>query len=131
MDLIDRNLILVKRFGTAGKIKACNIHDLTRDLCIMEAEREKFLCPVRKPGIKTQCEINSQRRIAIHGSGFKGKPDLHRVLDAIKTYSRSHSLPCEKDVPVALPRMLQIPNMLIVPVMIAVENFLSLRIFCS
>ncbi|KAL8057183.1 hypothetical protein ABFX02_04G168100 [Erythranthe guttata] len=42
-DLVDRNLIAVGRLGWNGKIKTCNIHDLLRDLCLMAAQKERFL----------------------------------------------------------------------------------------
>ncbi|KAL0341860.1 UNVERIFIED_CONTAM: putative late blight resistance proteinR1A-10 [Sesamum calycinum] len=42
-DLIDRNLIIVDRLGSSGKIGLCKMHDLLRDLCLREAQRQKFL----------------------------------------------------------------------------------------
>ncbi|XP_022849926.1 putative late blight resistance protein homolog R1B-16 [Olea europaea var. sylvestris] len=42
LDLVDRNLILVSEWSSKGKIKTCMIHDLLRDLCVKEAQREKF-----------------------------------------------------------------------------------------
>ncbi|XP_022885293.1 putative late blight resistance protein homolog R1B-16 isoform X2 [Olea europaea var. sylvestris] len=42
LDLVDRNLILVREKSSLGKIKTCRIHDLLRDLCVREAQREKF-----------------------------------------------------------------------------------------
>ncbi|KAH6809882.1 hypothetical protein C2S51_027665 [Perilla frutescens var. frutescens] len=43
-DLIERNLIIVRKFGYDGKIKYCQImHDLLRDVCLREAEKEQFL----------------------------------------------------------------------------------------
>lgn len=41
MDLVDRNLILVR--WSYGRIKTCFIHDILRDLCLREADKEKFL----------------------------------------------------------------------------------------
>lgn len=47
-DLIERNLVMVKKRGLTGKVKTCNIHDLVRDLCKREAVSLKFLCiPMR------------------------------------------------------------------------------------
>ncbi|XP_073125222.1 putative late blight resistance protein homolog R1B-16 isoform X1 [Henckelia pumila] len=43
-DLIDRNMIQVHDYGSRNKIKTCTIHDLFRDLCLREAQKEKFLC---------------------------------------------------------------------------------------
>ena len=42
MDLIGRSLILVSRRRYDGGIKACGIHDLLRDFCIKQAEKEHF-----------------------------------------------------------------------------------------
>ncbi|KAI3464077.1 hypothetical protein Pfo_020740 [Paulownia fortunei] len=64
MDLVGRNLILVHRWGSNGKIKTCNIHDRLRDLCLSVAEREKFLCVMRVLDIP-RC-INQERRIVFH-----------------------------------------------------------------
>lgn len=41
-DLVERNLILVREKSSLGKIKTCRIHDLLRDLCVREAQRERF-----------------------------------------------------------------------------------------
>ncbi|KZV15987.1 hypothetical protein F511_14353 [Dorcoceras hygrometricum] len=43
-DLIDRNLIQVSDYGSRNNIKSCTIHDLLRELCLKEAQKEKFLC---------------------------------------------------------------------------------------
>ncbi|EYU21842.1 hypothetical protein MIMGU_mgv1a020462mg, partial [Erythranthe guttata] len=42
-DLCDRNLIRVHQRGSNGKIKFCTIHDMVREVCVREAEKEKFL----------------------------------------------------------------------------------------
>ncbi|XP_057810290.1 putative late blight resistance protein homolog R1B-16 [Salvia miltiorrhiza] len=41
-DLIGRNLVLIHELGSIGNIKKCKIHDLLRDLCLREAEKERF-----------------------------------------------------------------------------------------
>ncbi|KAL0319415.1 UNVERIFIED_CONTAM: putative late blight resistance proteinR1C-3 [Sesamum angustifolium] len=76
-DLIDRNLILVSRFGFSGRIRFFNIHDLLRDLCLKEAQKEKFLCchDIRKG-------INAQRCIVVHQNASKGKHDISQVLQS-------------------------------------------------
>ncbi|KAL2559510.1 putative disease resistance protein [Forsythia ovata] len=43
LELVDRNLILVREKSSIGKIKSCGIHDLLRDFCVREAQREKKL----------------------------------------------------------------------------------------
>ncbi|KAL2243761.1 UNVERIFIED_CONTAM: putative late blight resistance protein R1A-10 [Sesamum indicum] len=42
-DLIDRNLFFSLKFGLDGKLKECGIHDLLRDLCLREYEKEHFI----------------------------------------------------------------------------------------
>ncbi|KAL2515610.1 Disease resistance protein [Forsythia ovata] len=44
LDLVDRNHILACDHSSKGKIKTFRIHDVLRDLCVREAEREKFFC---------------------------------------------------------------------------------------
>ncbi|XP_020547935.1 putative late blight resistance protein homolog R1A-10 isoform X2 [Sesamum indicum] len=86
-DLIDRNLILVRGFGFNGRIRFCNIHDLLRDLCLKEAQKEKFLCyhDIRKG-------INAQRRIVVHQNASKNKHDISQVLQSA---ARARSLICD------------------------------------
>ncbi|KAL2515704.1 putative late blight resistance protein-like protein R1B-16 [Forsythia ovata] len=42
LDLIERNLVMISEKSSIGKIKACKIHDLLRDLLLSEAEKERF-----------------------------------------------------------------------------------------
>ncbi|KAL0318552.1 UNVERIFIED_CONTAM: ToMV susceptible protein tm-2 [Sesamum angustifolium] len=42
-DLVDRNMVLIRRRTSVGKIKSCGIHDLLRDLCLKEFDKEHFL----------------------------------------------------------------------------------------
>ncbi|KAK4437228.1 putative late blight resistance proteinR1A-4, partial [Sesamum alatum] len=46
-DLIDRNLVLVRKLDYKGNIETCEIHDLLRDLCLRESEKEQYFL-VRK-----------------------------------------------------------------------------------
>ncbi|XP_057780142.1 putative late blight resistance protein homolog R1A-10 [Salvia miltiorrhiza] len=41
-DLVDRNLVLVGRHRSNGKIRSCRLHDLIRDLCLKVSEKDKF-----------------------------------------------------------------------------------------
>ncbi|XP_057802574.1 putative late blight resistance protein homolog R1B-16 [Salvia miltiorrhiza] len=43
MDLIKRNLVLVKKRKSNGGIKSCGVHDLLRDLCLVRSLEENFL----------------------------------------------------------------------------------------
>ncbi|KAK4437304.1 Disease susceptibility protein LOV1 [Sesamum alatum] len=42
-DLADRNMILIHKWTRSGKMKACSVHDLLRDLCLKEFERENLV----------------------------------------------------------------------------------------
>ncbi|KAK4437273.1 putative late blight resistance proteinR1A-10 [Sesamum alatum] len=42
-DLVDRNLILIHQRTVCEKIKRCSIHDLSRDLCLREFDKEHFV----------------------------------------------------------------------------------------
>ncbi|KAJ9552088.1 hypothetical protein OSB04_016133 [Centaurea solstitialis] len=40
MDLIDRNLVTVAERTFSGKVKACKLHDLVRELCMQQAKKK-------------------------------------------------------------------------------------------
>ncbi|KAL0356217.1 UNVERIFIED_CONTAM: hypothetical protein Sradi_4068600 [Sesamum radiatum] len=42
-DLTDRNLILIRKWTRSGKIKACSVHDILRELCLREFNRENLI----------------------------------------------------------------------------------------
>ncbi|CAI9101981.1 OLC1v1000161C1 [Oldenlandia corymbosa var. corymbosa] len=46
MDLTGRSLVIVAKRGSNGKVKACRVHDLVHDLCLLKAEEERFLLPI-------------------------------------------------------------------------------------
>ncbi|KAG8373692.1 hypothetical protein BUALT_Bualt11G0051000 [Buddleja alternifolia] len=43
VELIDRSLVLVAEYTSAGGVKSCKIHDLLRDLCLRKAREQNFL----------------------------------------------------------------------------------------
>ncbi|KAH6812847.1 hypothetical protein C2S51_021865 [Perilla frutescens var. frutescens] len=91
-DLIDRNLILVDQLGSTGNIQFCKMHDLLRDLCLKEAENERFYHVIgqhSRRGIKTHKRL----RMVYPGWTFTYRG---RVLDTFKS-TRSHirSFICE------------------------------------
>ncbi|CAA2975426.1 late blight resistance homolog R1A-10 [Olea europaea subsp. europaea] len=64
-DLIDRNMVLVLERNFTGKIKACGLHDLMRDLCVRKSREKKFLQVIcRHVEFSPEC-IYNQRRISI------------------------------------------------------------------
>ncbi|XP_047962160.1 putative late blight resistance protein homolog R1B-16 [Salvia hispanica] len=87
IELVDRNLILVHELGSTGKIKYCRIHDLLRDLCLREAQKERFYDVVEQHNRQGKC---SQRRVVIMRSTPKEK-----VVDALK--SRPYARTCIRD----------------------------------
>ncbi|CAA3009166.1 late blight resistance homolog R1A-3 isoform X1 [Olea europaea subsp. europaea] len=69
-DLISRNLILIRYKSSSGKIRACGIHDLLRDLCLRKAQDEKFFHVIGKD-VKIFAEgIKYSRRICINPDIF-------------------------------------------------------------
>ncbi|XP_073143974.1 putative late blight resistance protein homolog R1B-16 [Henckelia pumila] len=62
-DLLNRSLIMVLKLGRDGKVKTYRIHDLLRDFCITQAQKEKFLCIATHPE-----GIRSERRLSIQPS---------------------------------------------------------------
>ncbi|KAL7139690.1 hypothetical protein ABFS83_09G070400 [Erythranthe nasuta] len=90
-DLCDRNLILVHKRGSNGKLKFCNIHDLLREVCLREAEKEKFIYVTRPHNLNIPQGINTQRRISIHQS-LSEKEYLHQVLHALQYVPLARSL---------------------------------------
>ncbi|KAL7000822.1 hypothetical protein U1Q18_001972 [Sarracenia purpurea var. burkii] len=63
-DLVDRNLVLVEKRRSNGGIKTCRVHDMLHDLCLREAEEEKFLQEIKEFGhVPT---LNKYRRLCIH-----------------------------------------------------------------
>ncbi|KAI3455560.1 hypothetical protein Pfo_012223 [Paulownia fortunei] len=103
-ELIDRNLILVHKWGSNGKIKSCKIHDLLRDLCLREAEKKKFLCITRPYSLNIPQGIDIQRRIGIH---LRTRP---QVLDALQSSSLARCLICyfERALPLLNFRLLRV-----------------------
>ncbi|XP_059435703.1 disease resistance protein RPP13-like [Corylus avellana] len=81
-ELIDRSLIQVASRRKNGRVKACRIHDLLRDLCISESAEEKFL------GVLTNDNLlsaNKFRRLSIQGNSF----DLYTSNPSDTTCARS------------------------------------------
>ncbi|XP_022852109.1 putative late blight resistance protein homolog R1A-3 [Olea europaea var. sylvestris] len=65
LDLVQRSLILDQKKGSNGKIRTCRIHDLLRDLCVREAQKEKFFHVIEGSLYGTQGNT-SMRRVSIH-----------------------------------------------------------------
>ncbi|XP_073290507.1 putative late blight resistance protein homolog R1A-3 [Primulina huaijiensis] len=66
IDLIDRNLIFVHQHNSREAPKYCGMHDLLKDLCTREAQKEKFLCVMNSPETFFIEESKNQRRLIIN-----------------------------------------------------------------
>ncbi|XP_059653572.1 putative late blight resistance protein homolog R1B-8 [Cornus florida] len=69
MDLIDRSLLIVSKKRSNGRIKACRVHDLLRDLCLRKGQEENFFMRVSRyePTFSSSSNpmATKQRRICI------------------------------------------------------------------
>ncbi|CAL5430310.1 unnamed protein product [Camellia sinensis] len=70
MDLIQRSLVIVVQKRFDGRIKACRMHDLLRDLCLKKASEINFLRWIHNnkdtsPSSSSNYETNNQRRLCI------------------------------------------------------------------
>ncbi|KAK4414152.1 Disease resistance protein RPP8 [Sesamum alatum] len=81
-DLVSRNLVLIIKKRSNGKIKFCGLHDLLRDLCIQKAREEEFLHATNN----SARGIQHQRRLSIH-SQISGQ-----VVDKLACASFIHSI---------------------------------------
>ncbi|KAL2454843.1 putative disease resistance protein RDL6 [Abeliophyllum distichum] len=95
LDLVERNLILIHEKRSNGKIKTCRIHDLVRDLCVREAQKEKFYHVTNRSGIQ---EGNSMLRVSIHRN-TKSRND--KTLSSPQVRSL---LNFDRELPVSVPK---------------------------
>ncbi|KAL8538759.1 hypothetical protein ACS0TY_000678 [Phlomoides rotata] len=93
-ELIDRNLILVAKVSWTGEANICKIHDLLRDVCLREAQNQKFLCI----GRQFLCIGRQQNHQNIdHGNTNEGEYSqefFHHVVESASlTRSLLHFMP--------------------------------------
>ncbi|XP_057775481.1 putative late blight resistance protein homolog R1B-8 [Salvia miltiorrhiza] len=87
MELVDRNLIIVDKLGSVGNVKYCKIHDLLRDLCLKEVEKERFYHIIEK----TPSVIDKERRRVV----FKNA--RRRVTSEVsRSLSHARSIICDE-----------------------------------
>ncbi|KAL0440941.1 UNVERIFIED_CONTAM: putative late blight resistance proteinR1A-10 [Sesamum radiatum] len=92
-DLIDRNLILSLQFADDGSIKTCGIHDLLRDLCLREYEREHFIYVPKVQRVSVACEKEDKCLMCGLGTTLQ-RIDLNEVHDASQLTSLASVLVC-------------------------------------
>ncbi|GER53523.1 disease resistance protein [Striga asiatica] len=89
-DLFERNLVIVHELGYKGNIKRFRIHDLVRDLCIKEAEKEMFFCVATTHGPNRGQIWHIQRRIGIHRR--ESSSSKHITSEEVRNIARSAKL---------------------------------------
>ncbi|GER42973.1 disease resistance protein, partial [Striga asiatica] len=96
-DLVQRNLILVQEFGHHGDIKRFGIHDLLRDLCMKEAEKDRFFCVAATDRPNTEQIWHTQRRIGIQRREGSSEHVPRAVGNAVRSAMLARSLICSAD----------------------------------
>ncbi|KAK6791053.1 hypothetical protein RDI58_010134 [Solanum bulbocastanum] len=93
-DLISRNLIQARKRRFNGEIKACGVHDLLHEFCLIEAETTKHKHVQRThPILPTQ--KHNVRRFSFHTLSYSVEncfKVLHPVARSIHLFSRLHLL---------------------------------------
>ncbi|XP_022847217.1 putative late blight resistance protein homolog R1A-3 isoform X2 [Olea europaea var. sylvestris] len=87
-DLISRNLIMISKKSSRGKIKTCRIHDMLRDLCLKKAQEEEFFHVRNKENISAE-SMKYPRRLCTH-------PDI--LHEEFKCYQSMGSLPTVRSI---------------------------------
>lgn len=77
-DLIDRNLILAGK-RTNDRVTTCHIHDMLRDFCLKEAQKENFWHVMKRSDLEEG--LSNHRRLCVHS-------DMFTYADS--EYSNSH-----------------------------------------
>ncbi|KAG8382925.1 hypothetical protein BUALT_Bualt05G0130500 [Buddleja alternifolia] len=101
-DLINRNLVMVGKYRSNGKIKTCRVHDMLREFCKKEALEENFFQEVKRFDRGTYASSNPTldryRRLCIHSrvlDYISSKPVGPRVRSFLCFSSEDINLPAE------------------------------------
>ncbi|KAK4437247.1 putative late blight resistance proteinR1A-10 [Sesamum alatum] len=95
-DLTDRNLILIDERTRSGKIKTCNIHDILRELCFKESNREHLIRVPKRQYISFPWRTDSH--VCFLCSRRLNKQNmihLQEVLDGLQSTSVASPSVCE------------------------------------
>ncbi|GFQ07493.1 putative late blight resistance protein homolog r1b-14 [Phtheirospermum japonicum] len=82
-DLIDRNLILVRKFSSDGQIKSCGIHDSIRDLAVNESRGEKFFHSINRYVRELSEGTKTQRRLSVHKNILMCMEDVYHCTKSV------------------------------------------------
>ncbi|CAA2984372.1 late blight resistance homolog R1B-17 [Olea europaea subsp. europaea] len=83
MELISRNLLLVCRKGSNGKIKSCGIHNLLREFCVRVAHKENFFCVKSRYLHFVPEEATFMRRLSIHDDALYSRNEEDMTLQSV------------------------------------------------
>ncbi|XP_057775503.1 putative late blight resistance protein homolog R1A-10 [Salvia miltiorrhiza] len=87
-ELVDRNLILVDKLGVSGNVKFCKIHDLLRDLCLKEVEKERFYHIIEK---SPSVIYNKPHRVVFQNVGSRV------ISEVLGSLSHARSIICDEE----------------------------------
>ncbi|KAL0440922.1 UNVERIFIED_CONTAM: putative late blight resistance proteinR1A-10 [Sesamum radiatum] len=92
-ELIDRNLFLSLKFGYDGSITNCGIHDLLRDLCLREYEKQNFMYAPKVQCVRVGGKKQDKCFVCDLGTALE-KIDLNEVHDASQLTTIASVLVC-------------------------------------
>ncbi|KAL7114933.1 hypothetical protein ACP275_04G152000 [Erythranthe tilingii] len=81
--LINRNLLDIRKSTSNGQIKACGMHDTLRELSVKECGNEKFFHSRRKYVQTLEEGTNTQRRISVHRNILMCLEQVHNSVKEI------------------------------------------------
>ncbi|KAL7153204.1 hypothetical protein ABFS83_04G150600 [Erythranthe nasuta] len=81
--LIDRNLLVIRKFTSNSLTKACAMHDSLWDMSVHECDKEKFFHSRRKYSQRLPEGTNTQRRISVHRNVLMCLEEVHNSVKQI------------------------------------------------
>ncbi|KAI3464147.1 hypothetical protein Pfo_020810 [Paulownia fortunei] len=82
-DLIDRNLLSIRKNSSDGWIKTCGMHDSLRDLAVQESGKEKYFHSIKRYVRKLSEGTETQRRISVHKNVLMCMEDVYKSTKSI------------------------------------------------
>ncbi|KAL0441006.1 UNVERIFIED_CONTAM: Disease resistance RPP8-like protein 3 [Sesamum radiatum] len=78
-NLVERNLILIRKWILRRKFKVCAIHDLLRDMCLKEADKEHFFRTPKIQQIHNYGGKESRCFLCYHHVALQGAVDVYEI----------------------------------------------------
>ncbi|GFP96521.1 putative late blight resistance protein homolog r1a-6, partial [Phtheirospermum japonicum] len=85
VDLVSRNIVLVCKGSSRGRIKTCRIHFLFRNICISEAQNQKLFHVIKKHPNNFPEGTNRQRGLCFHNNTVLGFKGVHSLMESVST----------------------------------------------